>query len=169
MTTFNKMDHSCTPEWVRNSFFKEKEFDKKLNLACGADYLSGWVNLDGDINVTADIHHDLDDPDLLLPFPNQEFDLIYASHILEHITYIKSLKKELMRILKPGGTLIVIVPYYLSPDAWGDDTHVRAFSIHSFLPNYWPHLGEMKIKIIDGKDPYDYDIQWLVADIKRGN
>jgi hypothetical protein len=34
--------------------------------------------------------------------------------------------------------LNVIVPHYLSPDAWGDPTHCRGFSEESFFPCFWP-------------------------------
>jgi len=49
----------------------------------------------------------------------------------------------LVRITKPGGFIEIEVPDYLSPDAWGDPTHVRAFSRQSFIPHEdlgWPDV-----------------------------
>ncbi|HXG47022.1 MAG TPA: methyltransferase domain-containing protein [Methylomirabilota bacterium] len=47
-----------------------------------------------------------------LPFPDGTFDLIYASHILEHIPWYQTLAtlREWTRTLKPGGALEVWVP-----------------------------------------------------------
>ena len=47
-----------------------------------------------------------------LPFKEGTFDLIYASHVLEHVPWYlqKATFKELYRILKVGGTLEIWVP-----------------------------------------------------------
>lgn len=47
-----------------------------------------------------------------MPFQNNSFDIIYASHVLEHIPWYKSedVLKEIHRILKPGGQLEIWVP-----------------------------------------------------------
>ncbi len=48
----------------------------------------------------------------VLPFDDDVFDLIYASHILEHIPwqYTEQALKEWVRVLKPGGWLEIWVP-----------------------------------------------------------
>jgi len=48
----------------------------------------------------------------ILPFPNNTFDVIYASHILEHIPWYQTREVlgEWVRILKSGGALEVWVP-----------------------------------------------------------
>lgn len=47
-----------------------------------------------------------------LPFKANTFDLIYASHVIEHIVWYKvpDVLKELHRIIKPGGSIEVWVP-----------------------------------------------------------
>jgi SAM-dependent methyltransferase len=47
-----------------------------------------------------------------LPFKDNAFDLIYASHVLEHIVWYQTeaALREWIRILKPGGVLEVWVP-----------------------------------------------------------
>ncbi|MER8785437.1 class I SAM-dependent methyltransferase [Mesorhizobium sp. M1006] len=47
-----------------------------------------------------------------LPFPDNTFDLVYGSHVLEHIPWYKteSVLAEWRRILKPGGRLEIWVP-----------------------------------------------------------
>lgn len=64
-----------------------------------------------------------------LPFPDESVDLVYASHVLEHIFWYKAEDafREVHRILKPNGKLEIWVPdfryivgCYLN-DECGDD------------------------------------------------
>ncbi|MBN1363976.1 MAG: class I SAM-dependent methyltransferase [Syntrophaceae bacterium] len=49
-----------------------------------------------------------------LPFTDNSFDCVICSEVLEHIPGHESALKELVRILKPQGTLVVSVPRYFS-------------------------------------------------------
>ncbi|WP_207934080.1 class I SAM-dependent methyltransferase [Actinomadura sp. KC06] len=48
-----------------------------------------------------------------LPFPDDHFDAIIASEVLEHIPDDMRAMRELLRVLKPGGKLAVTVPSWL--------------------------------------------------------
>ncbi|MEU2042274.1 class I SAM-dependent methyltransferase [Nocardia niwae] len=50
---------------------------------------------------------------LALPFPDDEFDCVIASEVLEHIPADAGAIAELVRVLKPGGHLVVTVPRWL--------------------------------------------------------
>lgn len=50
---------------------------------------------------------------LALPFPDDTFDRIIASEVLEHVTDDQLALHELFRVLKPGGTLAATVPAWL--------------------------------------------------------
>jgi SAM-dependent methyltransferase len=48
-----------------------------------------------------------------LPYGNAAFDLVICSHVLEHVPNDRAAIAELRRVLRPGGTAIVIVPVHL--------------------------------------------------------
>ncbi|MBG6096499.1 class I SAM-dependent methyltransferase [Nocardioides luteus] len=50
---------------------------------------------------------------LSLPFADGEFDRIVAAEVLEHIHHDVDAIKELVRVLRPGGTLAISVPRWL--------------------------------------------------------
>ncbi len=50
---------------------------------------------------------------LALPFPDDTFDRIIASEVLEHVSDDQVALEEVFRVLKPGGTLAATVPAWL--------------------------------------------------------
>jgi predicted SAM-dependent methyltransferase len=70
--------------------------------------MEGWTSVD--LNLAADIQHDLSKP---LPLPDESVDAIYSSHMLEHFTYphpMLDLLGDCRRLLKPGAPLKLAVP-----------------------------------------------------------
>ena len=49
-----------------------------------------------------------------LPFESESFDCVICSEVLEHIPEHEAALKELIRVLKPQGNLVVSVPRYFS-------------------------------------------------------
>ncbi|MBQ2666514.1 class I SAM-dependent methyltransferase [Methanobrevibacter sp.] len=45
-----------------------------------------------------------------IPYEDDFFDLIYCSHVLEHVVDDKKAISELKRVLKPSGTALILVP-----------------------------------------------------------
>lgn len=120
---------------------------KKLNVGCGLDYRPGWVNLDNAEVPKVDVVHDL--KKLPLPFKENEFDLIYVSHVIEHfdINCIIALMNEFHRILKPEGVLHVRVPYYNHPSSINPMDHKTCFTFNSFsffTPGNYVNVGECR-------------------------
>lgn len=56
-----------------------------------------------------------------LPFPDQEFDIITALDVIEHLDDDHAALLELKRVLKPGGLLVVSVPAYKLLWTYWDD------------------------------------------------
>lgn len=67
----------------------------------------------------ADVKADICD----LPFKDNEFDIIFCNHVLEHIPNDTKAMQELYRIMKPGGYGIFQIPQDLSrPHTFEDDS-----------------------------------------------
>lgn len=103
---------------------------KKLNLGCGSDYKNGWVNLDINKNVKADIYHNIEK--FPYPFHNNSFDFVLLNMVLEHISSPIAVLEEVWRISKPNAMVKVFVPHWSSYLQYSDLTHKSAFSALSF-------------------------------------
>ncbi|KIZ18582.1 class I SAM-dependent methyltransferase [Streptomyces natalensis] len=49
---------------------------------------------------------------LALPFPDESFDVVIISEVMEHIPDDKGVLAEMVRVLRPGGRIAVTVPRY---------------------------------------------------------
>jgi len=83
---------------------------KKLNLGCGETKKEGYVNVDWQSLTNPDVTHDLNS--LPYPFPDSSFDLIEAFHVIEHLDKPFAIMKELHRISRTGGEVIIKVPHF---------------------------------------------------------
>lgn len=85
---------------------------KKLHIGPGNTYLPGWINIDIFSNVKADIYSSA----LSLPYERESFDIIYASHVLEHFSryFTLSALGHWRNLLKIGGILRIAVPNFES-------------------------------------------------------
>ena len=125
-----------------------------LNIGCGPSKMEGVINLDNNPDFEPEVVHDLEVTPL--PFEDESIHGVIASHIFEHIRNYPELLKDIYRVLVPGGVLNINVPYFTSRDAWGDPTHVRAFSELSFLPDFWKGWKVSEVSMIDGKKTYTH-------------
>lgn len=95
-----------------------------LNLGCGDRTHPEWVNIDSSLRLRLgrlplirrwvpsppDIRiHDLRHG---IPFSDATVDVVYASHVLEHLTQNvgREFLREIHRVLKPGGIVRIVVP-----------------------------------------------------------
>ncbi len=82
---------------------------KLLNLGCGGRFHQDWTNMDFHASAPEVISHNLC---LGIPEPDQSFDVVYHSHLLEHFpkSYAKEFLKECYRVLKQKGIIRVVQP-----------------------------------------------------------
>jgi SAM-dependent methyltransferase len=79
---------------------------------------------------------------LQLPFADDEFDRVVAAEVLEHIHADVDAIKELVRVLRPGGTMAISVPRWL-PEVinWrlsdeyhnAEGGHIRIYTDHELI------------------------------------
>lgn len=104
----------------------------KLNLGCGACQPEGWVNTDSSLNaflqrmpiigksvskifksrvyeVNRAVYMDVSKK---WKYQSGSVDVVYASHLFEHLAQWQTeiFLKEAFRVLKPGGTIRIVVP-----------------------------------------------------------
>ena len=110
----------------------QPQMSRLFRKAGGIDYLSGdlrWRRAMVELDVTD------------IQFPDNTFDAIYCSHVLEHVPEDRRAMRELCRILKPGGWIIPQVP--IEGDATLEDPTVaspeereRLFGQHNHVRQY---------------------------------
>ncbi len=103
---------------------------KILDIGCGTNKLEGAIGLDRNPLTGADVIHDLNE--FPYPFEDDQFDGVYASHLVEHVPEVIPFMEEVFRITKDGGTVKFITPHYTNPDWNCDPTHLNHFSSFSF-------------------------------------
>ncbi|WP_199485204.1 class I SAM-dependent methyltransferase [Actinomadura craniellae] len=87
-------------------------FDLDADELAGVEKMFGAMRLAGEPPEGATAETVRGDA-LNLPFPDDHFDKIVASEVLEHIPDDMRAMGELLRVLKPGGQLAVTVPSWL--------------------------------------------------------
>jgi len=87
-----------------------KNNNKKFHIGTGTTYLPGWINVDIFSFVKADIYSNA----MSLPYERESFDMIYASHVLEHFNrhMILAVLSHWKDLLKKDGILRLAVPNF---------------------------------------------------------
>ena len=107
-------------------------FEPHLRGRVGAGYLTADLE-DPHADVRMDITH--------IEYPDATFDVIYCSHVLEHVSDDRAALRELHRVLKPDGWALIMVPItaertFEDPSVtdpkererrFGQDNHVRRY------------------------------------------
>lgn len=109
---------------MKKSIYKKLKSDK-LNLGCSIFKKQDFINLDISREKNPDIVHNLDD--FPYPFEDNSFSRIEADHVLEHLQDPFGAMKEIHRILKPGGILIIKTPHFSRGFTHPD--HKRGFDV----------------------------------------
>ena len=136
-----------------------------LDIGCGTHRSPGAVGID--ILDLKKYHPkgkfyqcDIDNENL--PFKDNTFDDIIASHVLEHCRNLVHVMEEIWRVSKPGAIVKIEVPEERSKWAWGEPTHVRCFNENTlkfFVKGYYVNNSRYGFKC-------DFDIiDMSVSDI----
>lgn len=112
----------------------EKQIRRKLSRVPYLDYTTADLDgrrVDEQMDIT-DIRH-----------PDSSFDVIYCSHVLEHVPDDRRAMREFFRVLKPGGWAILLVPMsneptLENPDVTDPQERERLFGQCDHVRRYGP-------------------------------
>ncbi len=99
----------------------------KLNIGCGFNKKSGYINIDKFAECQPDLKMDVE----VIPwmFKDNAVEEVVFYHSLEHMgadaTLFLGIIKELYRVCKPGAIIQINVPHPRHDDFINDPTHVR--------------------------------------------
>ncbi|PKA82301.1 methyltransferase family protein [Ulvibacter sp. MAR_2010_11] len=146
-------------------FAPEQAFYSRFRKMKHLDYTTTDLN-----SPIADIKADICN----LPFEDNSYDFIICNHVLEHIPDDTKAMQELYRVLTPGGTAILQVPYDAERSVtfeddsitdpkerariFGQYDHVRVYGI-----DYFEKLASVGFKV----EAVDYTKSLSAADIDR--
>lgn len=105
--------------------------DLSLELGCGSRKRNtdavGIDVLDYEcVDIVGDVY------DVLGRIPDSSVSAVYSYHFFEHLEDIEALMKELGRIIKEDGLLVVVTPHFSNPYYYSDHTHKHQFGLYSF-------------------------------------
>jgi len=135
----------------------EQCFESRLRNSLGEDYITADL-----VNPRAMVKMDIAN----IQYPDGYFDVIYCSHVLEHVQDDKKAMREFCRVLKQGGWAILLVPInadrtfedssIVDPAerlrVFGQEDHVRCYGI-----DYIDRLRDsgFKVKVSSVFDLFD--------------
>lgn len=104
----------------------------EVDLGCGGNKTEGSIGVDRSVIAGVDVVGLLN----AIPLRDTIADVVYASHVLEHVPSMIDAVEEIWRICKPGAVVHVWSPHASCGFyTWSDPTHVRALTTATF--DYW--------------------------------
>ncbi len=120
-----------------------------LNLGCGNRFHPDWVNINFSSTDEGVIAADLSKG---IPFPDESFDMVYHSHLLEHFskTDAPGFVGECNRVLRPEGIVRVVVP-----------------DLETIARQYLSALENAKVSVEGSEHNYDWMLLEMFDQITR--
>ncbi|MCB1592070.1 MAG: class I SAM-dependent methyltransferase [Alphaproteobacteria bacterium] len=75
-----------------------------------------------------------------MPFPENDFDIVICSHVLEHIPDDRKAMQEILRILKPGGSALLMVPLATDGKGTEEQPNINNPQEQERLFGQWDHV-----------------------------
>jgi len=152
----NKTDFFTKPDLKVMHIAPEQCFHKGFKKQQNLDYITGDL-----LSPIADLHFDLHN----IPLKDDQYEVIFCNHVMEHVEDDLRCMQELYRIMKPGGWGILQVPIDSSRNTTYEDKsitspedrekhfwqydHVRLYGTN--YPNRLAEAG-FRVETVDFKD-----------------
>src|SRR4051812_15399318 len=141
-------------------YLRPHDDDRLLEMGCGRGWLTQRMQeripatYGVDVNPRSIVHgvtanlHVMDA--VALEFDDEQFDHAYSFHAIEHIVDAATALRELQRVVRPGGRILLVYPaepirgLYAMPGAWlgfGNPLLARRLHVHKFTPERIARLG----------------------------
>lgn len=150
-------------EKLSNGFFLKYMYGNGLDIGFNGyeknvvSILAGAIGIDKDYPGYDGTH---------LPFPDNSQQFVYSSHCLEHISNYREVIREWLRVTKPGGYIVTVVPHrdlyekkLTLPSIWNED-HKRFYSPASLLKEFEDSLpiNSFRVRHLQDNDKgHDYN------------
>lgn len=110
--------------------------------------------LSGDLDpAAAMVQMDITD----IQYPDDSFDVIYCSHVLEHVPDDRQAMSELARVLKPGGWAVIAVPI-LRRDQTFEDPTITSPEDRARIYGQWDHVRVYGPDFADRLEEAGFDV-----------
>lgn len=125
----------------------EPDLTFAINLGAGNSHIPGTQSLD------FPAWDGSKDP---LPFADNSVTSIFAFHFLEHLTGAQAIQilREMQRVLVPGGTVQIVVPYYKANIAFQDLDHKTFFTEET-----WRTLFRNPFYDKNREEPWQFEVR----------
>ncbi len=116
----------------------ESCFEPRFRERLGSDYLTADLH-----NPHAMVKMDITD----IRYPDQSFDVIYCSHVLEHVPDDRQAMREFFRVLKNSGWAVLLVPItgkqtFEDPSIVDPAMRLKAFGQEDHVRRYGPDYAD---------------------------
>lgn len=106
--------------------------ERVIDLGCGPSKRTGAVGFDHHAFDGVDVVGDLDTTPW--PFPDDDFDRVICSHVIEHVADPAVFLTEIHRIARAGAAVEVVTPHFSAQNSWNDPTHRWHYGAHWYEP-----------------------------------
>jgi len=99
-----------------------------------------------------------------IPFKDNYFDFVFSKSVIEHIYNTENFMKEIYRVLKPYGRVVILTPDYESryKDFFEHWQHVKPFTLKSL----WSCMEEFGLKNVKVEKFYQLPFTWKYPFLK---
>lgn len=134
-------------------FLRPQRHDQLLEVGCGRGWLTQRMQQrcpatwGVDVNPRSIVHAVTGQMVAMdavsLQFDDAQFDHVYSFHAIEHIVEAEAALREMRRVVRPGGRILLVYPaepirgLYAMPGAWigfGNPFLARELHVHRFTP-----------------------------------